>query len=181
MRILSRLITFEELRNMDINPDIPPMPSDQDRFIATLRSLYSDEILAACAYSSASYNIVGKGRKNASAELEDHAEVEFEHAEQLAQRIKELGSMVPNTMSEILSLATCIPQTGSSVTQEAKHVLLEASNDELCAIRRYTEAIELAEQLKDYASIDLLSKILSEENEHKLDFDLALDDAEVYS
>ena len=32
MQILSRLITFEELRNMDINPDIPTMPSDQDRF-----------------------------------------------------------------------------------------------------------------------------------------------------
>jgi bacterioferritin len=165
MKILSQIFEYDNLLTGTL--------------VNALRSAYADEVLAVAAYTAASHNIVGQGRGKAKEEFADHSAQEQEHANLVAQRIRELGGNVPNTMAEIMQIATCVPKTGALGDYRANTMLMEAVEDEACAITKYTGIIAMAEQLKDYATVDLLSKILGEENEHKLDFDLACDDTQV--
>ena len=115
---------------MKIISNILPVEYARDSIVLQLTSAYCDEILAAHAYQSASYMVVGKGRRGAAEELKQHAEEEYKHAEILAERIAQLSGVIPTKMTDICAKATCIPLTGTTIF-DTKTVTSQAMEDDL--------------------------------------------------
>lgn len=177
MKILSNLFDYQDLANQDITTGLTSGLNLASVLLDGLISAYCDELLANYAYLSSSYNVRGKGRERASEELKQHSEEEYKHAIMLAERIKQLGGTLPSTYGMLISLATAVPVTGTTIF-EVRTLMAEGAQDERQAINIYTELISKAEELKDYATVDILSSIIVDEQTHLQDFLNAMEEGE---
>ena len=93
-------------------------------------------------------------RKEVRDELKKIAIVEMRHAEDIAERLVELGGTPTTKPTEI------------RVGEDAREMIEHDIRDEEGAIKLYTEIIEEAERLGDEATANLFKKILDEEKNH---------------
>ena len=93
-------------------------------------------------------------RKEIRDELKKIAIVEMRHAEDIAERLVELGGIPTTKPAEI------------RVGEDAREMIEHDVKDEEGAIKLYTEIIEEAERLGDEATANLFKKILEEEKNH---------------
>ena len=101
-------------------------------------------------------------KKEIRDELKKIAIVEMRHAEDIAERLVELGG-TPTTKPEEIK-----------VEEEPAEMIERDVRDEEGAIKLYTEIIEDAEKLGDEATANLFKKILEEEKKHREYFMKAL-------
>ena len=101
-------------------------------------------------------------KKEIRDELKKIAIVEMRHAEDIAERLVELGG-TPTTKPEEIK-----------VGEEPAEMIERDVRDEEGAIELYTEIIEDAEKLGDEATANLFKKILEEEKKHREYFMKAL-------
>jgi len=101
-------------------------------------------------------------KKEIRDELKKIAIVEMRHAEDIAERLVELGG-TPTTKPEEIK-----------VGEEPAEMIERDVRDEEGAIKLYTEIIEDAEKLGDEATANLFKKILEEEKKHREYFMKAL-------
>ena len=87
-------------------------------------------------------------------ELKKIAITEMKHAEDIAERLIELGGSPTTNPAEI------------KVGENAKEMIEQDVKDEEGAIKLYTEIIAEAEKLGDEATVNLFRKILEEERKH---------------
>lgn len=125
------------------------------KLIETLNSLLADELTAINQYMVHSEMCDSWGYEKLHKTIEKRAIQEMKHAESLIGRILFLEGLPIVSELKKIFIGPEIPQM-----MEFDH------KAELDAIKAYNAAIKLAGEVGDYASRELLEKILQEEDQH---------------
>ena len=126
-----------------------------DRLIETLNSLLCDELTAINQYMVHSEMSANWGYEKLHKHFEKRAIDEMKHAEKLIGRILFLeGIPIVSNLRKIT--------IGSDATKQLEN----DRASEFDAIKAYNEAIKLAGEVNDYATREILEKILNEEDAH---------------
>lgn len=126
-----------------------------DKLIATLNSLLADELTATNQYMVHAEMCSNWGYKKLHDDFQKRAITEMKHAEKLIERILFLeGEPVVNVLREM--------HIGQTVDKQlASDYVLEKG-----AIKSYNDAVMLAGEVRDFATREILEKILSDEDGH---------------
>ena len=126
-----------------------------EKLLKTLNSLLSDELTAISQYMVHSEMCANWGYEKLHKHFEKRAIDEMKHAEKLIGRIIFLeGTPIVNKLG------------GMSIGADASKQLAGDHALELSAIRAYNEAIKLAGEVSDFATREILEKILQDEDAH---------------
>ena len=125
------------------------------KLIKKLNSLLADELTAINQYIVHSEICANWGYEKLHKDFEKRALEEMKHAETLIGRILFLeGTPVVSELGKVM--------IGSTIPSQLKN----DHDDEIKAIKAYNEAIVLAGEVKDFATREILEKILSDEDRH---------------
>ena len=125
------------------------------KLIATLNDLLADELTAINQYMVHSEMANNWGYKKLHEAFEKRAIDEMKHAEQLIGRILFLEGTPTVSKYNKMSIGADVPKQ-----------LAGDRGLEMGAIKSYNEAIILAGEVKDYATREILEKILKDEDRH---------------
>jgi bacterioferritin len=123
--------------------------------LVSLNSLLADELTAINQYMVHAEICENWGYYKLHKSIEKQAFDEMQHAEWLIQRIIFLEGIPIVSKINQISIGKTVPE-----------MIKNDYDDELTAVHSYNEAINLARNIKDQASVDLLSKILRMEEDH---------------
>lgn len=138
-----------------------------------LNKAYADEWLAYYQYWIGAKVVKGPLRGAVEAELVEHAKEELEHAEDLAERILQLGGtplLKPEDWYRQTNCGYDAPEDPS-----AKKILEQNIKGEQCAIGVYQKLIDIIHG-KDPITYQLVVDILADEVEHEEDLENLLED-----
>ncbi|MFA5528585.1 MAG: bacterioferritin [Peptostreptococcales bacterium] len=130
------------------------------KLIETLNSLLADELTAINQYMVHSEMCADWGYEKLHENFEKRAIDEMKHAEKLIGRILFLEGVPIVSDLKKISIGKDVPD--------------QLENDRLAevdAIAAYNEAIKLAGEVKDFATRDMLDKILQDEDRHMDDIE----------
>ncbi|MCR4399659.1 MAG: bacterioferritin [Syntrophomonadaceae bacterium] len=134
------------------------------RLIEVLNSLLADELTAISQYMVHSEMADGWGYEKLHKSFEKRAIDEMKHAEQLIGRILFLeGTPIVSNLKEL--------HIGAEVPKQLANDHMAESG----AIAAYNQAIKLAGEVGDYATRDLLQRILNDEDRHLDEIEEQLD------
>jgi len=125
------------------------------KLLATLNDLLADELTAINQYMVHSEMANNWGYKKLHEAFEKRAIDEMKHAEQLIGRILFLEGSPTVSKYNKMSIGADVPKQ-----------LAGDRGLEMGAIKSYNEAIILAGEVKDYATREMLEKILKDEDRH---------------
>jgi bacterioferritin len=141
---------------------MPDSTLTRQQLIDRLNEDLSREYQAIIAYVVYSQVLKGAEYMNIAEELETHAKEELAHAIKVAKHIDYLGGM-PNV--------TPLPV---KVSDDARVMLRADLENENETVKNYTERVQQAEALREYAIAEDLREILRDEQEHQIDLATAL-------
>lgn len=141
------------------------MAATQDEVIEMLRVAYSMEIETVLNYLANSINLDGVRAEEIKKSLAADINEEILHAQQLGQRIKQLGGLVPG--SAAVKLGQQIQP--SDKTTDVVGVIKAVIDAEQSACDHY-KAIIKATDGEDYVTQDLCIRLLADEEEHRVLF-----------
>jgi len=125
------------------------------KLIATLNSLLADELTAINQYMVHSEMCDNWGYGKLHKLIEKRAVTEMKHAEMLIGRILFLeGTPIVSDLKKIM------------IGAEVPKMLTNDHGAEAMAIKSYNAGIKLAGDVKDYATREILEKILNDEDAH---------------
>nr|MBN2277608.1 ferritin-like domain-containing protein [candidate division Zixibacteria bacterium] len=139
------------------------MPITKKKLLENLNKDLEWEFAAAIQYVQHAAVMTGPHYEGVIKELIIHSQEEMQHAVTLAGQIDYLGG-VPTTKVE-----------KTSTSENSKTMLEQDLAGETDAVRRYTERIAQAEELKLYGLRRALEDILIMEEEHQRDLQTALE------
>jgi len=143
------------------------MAVTKEQVIAALRKAYSMEVETVVNYLANSLHLEGVRAEAIKQALAADIQEELGHAQQLGNRIKQLGGIVPGSLQiEFNEKALQPPADSTDVVGVIKGVL-EA---EEAAIKHYKSVIKLTDG-DDYVSQDLAITILGQEEAHRQQFE----------
>ena len=148
---------------------------DVDKLIKELNRALADEWLAIVQYwfaSIAPEQIMNPVVRDA---IKETLEDEREHANELAERILELGGIPIRNPDQWNQVAHCKYIEPTSELTNLKQYLQDAYKGEQCAIKTYNEIAEMTFG-KDHVTYQLIVHILSEEAGHEETFEDMLED-----
>jgi len=137
-----------------------------EEVIKLLNKAYADEWLAYYQYYIEEKVVKGIMKDAAIAELQEHAADELRHADMVAQRILQLGGTPLLNPKEWFVHTNCGYEEPKDFDVLA--ILEDAIKGEQCAIKTYSEIIEITRN-KDIVTYDIVSQILADEVEHEED------------
>ncbi|MDI6771719.1 MAG: bacterioferritin [bacterium] len=127
-----------------------------DKLLTVLNQLLADELTAISQYMVHSEMCANWGYEKLHKAIEGQAVDEMHHAEWLIQRIVFLeGAPVVSKLNP-MKIGATVPE-----------MIVNDQEAELDAVRAYNQAIALAHEVKDQASVDLLIRILKMEEGHE--------------
>jgi len=141
---------------------MPESPMTRQQLIDRLNEDLSREYQAIIAYVIYSQALKGPEYMNIAKELEKHAGEELEHALKVAKHIDYLGGTPTATPLAV------------KVSDDARVMLRADLENETETVRNYTERVQQAEGLREYAIAEDLREILRDEQEHQIDLATAL-------
>ncbi len=133
--------------------------------IEMLKTAYSMELETVLNYIANSINLDGVRAEEIKKSLLADVPIEIRHAQQLGQRIKQLGGFVPGSSSVTLGKQTQPPSDTTDVTGVIQAVI----DAETAACAQYKKIIKATEG-DDYVTQDLCITILADEEEHRVLF-----------
>ncbi len=147
---------------------------DVDKIVEHLKSAYADEWIAYYYYTYAAQNAEGKATQIIG-QLKRIADEELEHAEELAERIGELGEEPPRNFDKLGEVANCptvdLPKELSDVNGIAEAVI----EGERCALDVYEKILEeIGSYDNEPSTYHLVRHIMDEEVEHEETFETIL-------
>jgi bacterioferritin len=155
--------------HMDQGAVTPGYEGDVQTAVRILNEALATEIVCTLRYRSHYYMAEGIHSESIKAEFLEHANEEQMHADQIADRIRQLGG-TPNFSPEgILSRSHAEFQQGESITE----MLREDLYAERIAIESYREMVRYFGE-KDSTSRRLMEEILAKEEEHADDLQTLL-------
>ena len=146
---------------------------DVDQLIKLLQKAYADEWIAYYAYKWAADMAHGMGSPHVAELADKTAEEEEEHADELAERILELGGDLPYGIEALYNLANCKTVSYPKDMGNLNGILAGLVEAEGCAITVYTEIVKFLGPCydKDIKTFHLIEHILAEEIEHEEAFE----------
>jgi bacterioferritin len=138
-----------------------------DRVVELLRKAYSDEIETVMNYQTNAIVLDGVRAEEIKESLQQDIQEELTHAEQLGQRLKQLGARPPGSEEFVARQDSLQPPEDSTDVLSVIDGVLEAEEG---AIATYRELIDAAEDADDPVTEDLAVTILSDEEAHRTEF-----------
>jgi bacterioferritin len=132
-----------------------------DEIIALLRTAYSMELETVMNYLANSINLDGVRAEEIKKSLAADITEELGHAQMLGQRIKQLGGLVPGSMSVTLGGQ----QQPTADTTDVVGVIRAVIDAEESACAQYKKIIKATDG-EDYVTQDLAIRLLASEEEH---------------
>lgn len=146
-----------------------------DELIEDLNRAYADEWLAFFYYKTAAEIAEGLNREVVAEKFSKVADEELHHAEELAERIGQLGGEVIKEFDDIKARANCKTVKLPEDPKDLEGFLRAGIEAEQCAIKVYEEILEkLKNDIKDPISFHVIRHIMQEEVEHEDDFETLL-------
>ena len=142
-----------------------------------LQSAYAEEWLAYYQYWIGAKVAEGRARSEVVEEFYEHAEEELKHANWLAERIIQLGSVPILNPMDWVKYAKC--KYDAPNNPDTKILVNQNLVAERCAIARYQQICEIC-QGKDFETFNISRKILKEEIEHEQEMEDFQKDFEYY-
>jgi bacterioferritin len=139
---------------------------DNNDIIQELSKAYAMELETVQNYIAASVNLDGVRSEVVKRALAADVMVEVGHAQQLANRIKTVGGVVPGSLSLPRDQKAMQP---SDDTTDIVAVIKGVIAAEEGAISQYNKIIKICDG-RDYVSQDLCVQILSGEEDHRREF-----------
>ena len=141
------------------------MSTSSSRTTAMLTKAYSMEIETVLNYLANSVNLDGVRAEEIKKSLAADIAEEVAHAQQLGQRIKQLGGLVPGSAS--VELGSQIQP--SADTTDVVGVIKAVISAEEAACAHYKEIIRATDG-EDFVTQDLCIRLLADEEEHLILF-----------
>ncbi len=147
-----------------------------DELIADLQSAYADEWIAFYYYKLAAELAEGINSQIVAEKFDKIAAEELEHAEELAERITQLGGEPVRDFEKIVSTAGCKKVKLPKNNKDYKGFLKAGIEAEQCAIAAYEKILDkLKTDIKDPITFHVIRHIMQEEVEHEDEFEGLLD------
>ncbi len=134
---------------------------DRDQAIGVLNEALATELICVARYKFHYFMASGIHSQSVKGEFKEHADEEQEHADWIAERIKQLGGKPELNPATLTANAHSEYREGSSLADMIREDLIA----ERIAIETYREIIHFFGD-KDPTSKRLLEKILAKEEEH---------------
>jgi len=139
------------------------MAADREQLVELLKKAYFMELETVISYITNSVNLDGIRAREVAESLEEDVQEELDHAQQFANRIKELYGVVPGSLefdAEQDFLQPADQQT------DMLHVVRGVIAAETGAIEHYNAIIEFCEE-RDPVTQDMVIAILRDEEGHR--------------
>lgn len=137
------------------------MAENKEQVISLLSTAYSMEIETVLNYLAISVNLDGVRAEEIKKSLAADVTEEIMHAQQLGQRIKQLGGLVPGATAVTLSNQIQPNDKTTDVVGVIKAVI--DAEEQACA--HYNKVIKATDG-EDYVTQDLCIRLLADEEEH---------------
>ena len=137
------------------------MAATREETIELLKAAYSMELETVLNYLANSINLDGVRAEEIKKSLLADITEEFGHAQQLGQRIKQIGGLVPGSMKVKLGNQQQPSENTTDVTGVIRAVI--AAEEAACA--QYKKIIKATEG-DDYVTQDMAIQLLKAEEEH---------------
>jgi bacterioferritin len=142
------------------------MAVTRDQILAALCKAYTMEVETVTNYLANSLDLEGVRAEFIKQALAADIQGELTHAQQLGNRIKQLGGSVPGSLRLDMSQKTLQPPADSTDVVTVIRGVLDA---EEAAIAHYNTIIKMTEGV-DYVTQDLAITILADEEGHRQQF-----------
>jgi bacterioferritin len=139
------------------------MKGKRDEIVELLKTAYFMELETVISYVTNSTNPDGVRAQEVKEALEEDIQEELDHAQQFAQRIKELYGVVPGSMDFKAEQAFLQPPENQV---DIVHVIKGVIEAETGAIEHYTKIVEVTEEA-DPVTQDMVIDILRDEQGHR--------------
>lgn len=144
--------------------------AESTSYLDELKKLINAEAAAAIQYKIAADAIVGPNQSYLVEHFNEHASEEWEHYTQLVQALMERGEHPDLTIAKIISSADpATKELSSFSSDDLRQFFIEAEDGAIKAYQAYYDEIKDGADTKDLA--DIINGIISDEREHKLDFE----------
>ena len=134
--------------------------------IKELTRAYWMELETTLNYLAISVDLDGIRAEEIKKSLAADIQTEITHAQELAERIKEIDGRVPGSFDFKPEQASLQPPEDSTDVVTSIHGVIEAEN---AAIEQYNKIIRLCDGV-DYVTQDLCIKLLADEEKHRREF-----------
>jgi bacterioferritin len=138
--------------------------ADRDAVVKVLNEALATELVCVLRYKHHYFTASGIASESVKAEFLEHAQEEQGHADQIANRIVQLGGTPDLDPATLVARAHSEYVEGASLRDMIKEDLVA----ERIAIQSYTEIVNYLEG-KDPTTRDLMKEILAKEEEHAED------------
>jgi len=135
----------------------------REEIIELLKTAYFMELETVMSYVTNSINPDGVRAQEIKESLEEDIQEELGHAQQLAERIKELYGVVPGSMEFKASQSYLQPPDEQT---DVVHVIKGVIQAETGAIEHYTRIVEETDEV-DLVTQDMVIDILRDEQGHR--------------
>ena len=139
------------------------MAGKRDEIIELLKQAYFAELETVINYVTNSVNTDGVRTHEIKESLEEDIQEELTHAQQFAQRIKELYGVVPGSMEFRAEQDSLQPPEHQT---DVVHVIKGVIDAETKAIALYTRIVEATEEV-DPVTNDMIIGVLHDEQGHR--------------
>jgi len=143
------------------------MAATKDQIIASLRTAFNMEIETVINYLANSLHMEGVRADFIKQALAADIQGELTHAQQLGNRIKQLGGAIPGSLELKMTQKNMQPQPDTTDVVDVIRGVLQAEEE---AIAHYKTLIKLTDG-EDYVTQDLAITILSDEEGHRQHFE----------
>ncbi len=138
-----------------------------DRVIKLLREAYADEIETVMNYQTNAIVLDGVRAEEIKGSLQADIQEELTHAEQIGQRLKQLGARPPSSMEFTPRQESLQPPEDSTDVLAVINGVIDA---EEAAIATYRDLIDAATEANDPVTEDLAVTLLADEEAHRTEF-----------
>ena len=142
---------------------------DVKALVTVLNKAFADEWLAYYQYWLGAQVLEGPAIKDIQAELLEHAQEEFVHAQRLSRRIIELGGTPLLEPQEWYTHTNCGYKKPTNT--DAQSIVQQNIDGERCAINVYLHLMNMT-QGKDPITYQLALEIMSDEVKHESDLEV---------
>jgi bacterioferritin len=143
------------------------MPPTKQEIVASLVKAYNMEVETVLNYLANSLDLEGVRAEFIKQALATDIQEELGHAQQLGNRIKQLGGSIPGSLSLKMTQQTLQPPADTTDVVDVIRGVLKAEEE---AIAQYRSIIKQTDG-EDYVTQDLAITLMSAEEEHRQQFE----------
>jgi bacterioferritin len=143
------------------------MAVTKEQVIASLVKAYNMEVETVLNYLANSLDMEGVRAEFIKQALATDIQEELTHAQQLGNRIKQLGGSIPGSLSLKMNQQSLQPPTDTTDVLEVIRGVLKAEEE---AIAQYRSIIKMTDG-DDYVTQDLAITLMAAEEEHRQQFE----------